>query len=434
MGTHVAERLMAVQTSEQVREDLLRALRLDLVGPVPSQHQADAVYERERLPMAPTKWYLTGFLAPRGAPDDQRSDDTNQEELDLAGDADSDGDDDQQPEQATGRRQFFPSSIGLSVLVPAECASLDVEVCWGDYGREPVAEEAEGGAAGKGAPKDEIWRREPRNAPVTIAVPDIGRASVSHAVANSGGLKVVITARRVGGDATGLAAGTRAVAVFLVNERAPAPDDAQDGAFAFQAALEVRCSQGFVARPDPRSTSEDWDDRVSELQFANVVEYATGHGVSADATLDTDGICRRAWTTWTPSAQVRHVQADHLAVGMLGMEALAGATPDELKAGLTPLVSQYTNWIAEQRAKAPSDGARAETARDLLRRAELARDRIAVGIAALDDDQVRKAFQTANRAMAAAARRRDTRQRGMDPTRVDPDLRQEARREQDAAP
>lgn len=51
--------------SAEVREEIVRALRLDLVGPWAGHPLAD-----ERLPgwARPSNWYLTGFLVPEGRP------------------------------------------------------------------------------------------------------------------------------------------------------------------------------------------------------------------------------------------------------------------------------------------------------------------------------------------------------------------------------
>ncbi|MQA89175.1 MAG: hypothetical protein GEU90_02905 [Gemmatimonas sp.] len=64
--------------------------------------------------------------------EEQRSDFTAQEELDLAGDDDPSGDDGATPEGASQRKAFLPSSIGVSVLVPASAEVLRVDVDWGD--------------------------------------------------------------------------------------------------------------------------------------------------------------------------------------------------------------------------------------------------------------------------------------------------------------
>ena len=67
-------------TSAQVRNKLVDALKLDLVGP--EQGLGDAA---EVLPQSPSRWYLTGFLAPLDAPAEQRSDADADDDLDSGG-------------------------------------------------------------------------------------------------------------------------------------------------------------------------------------------------------------------------------------------------------------------------------------------------------------------------------------------------------------
>jgi hypothetical protein len=53
-------------TSEkEVREQLVKAFQADLIGPfVPDDHPQGG---QEILPLPPSRWYLTGFLAPRAS-------------------------------------------------------------------------------------------------------------------------------------------------------------------------------------------------------------------------------------------------------------------------------------------------------------------------------------------------------------------------------
>src|SRR5882724_5201451 len=95
-------------TSESVRNELVEALRLDLVGP-----SNDHAFANELLREWPTRWYLTGFLVPSDAPADQRVDETVNDEID-AGIKDG-RDDDAPPDRAAARKAFMPSSMGLSV-------------------------------------------------------------------------------------------------------------------------------------------------------------------------------------------------------------------------------------------------------------------------------------------------------------------------------
>ena len=50
-------------TSSDVRDKLVEALVLDLIGPIDDPARAN-----ERLDQSPSRWYLTGFLVPRARP------------------------------------------------------------------------------------------------------------------------------------------------------------------------------------------------------------------------------------------------------------------------------------------------------------------------------------------------------------------------------
>ncbi len=69
-------------TSVDVRTELVKALRLDLVGPA-----EDLGSPTEVLTQAPARCYLTGFLVPLDAGDEQRVDEDSNDEVDSANDA-----------------------------------------------------------------------------------------------------------------------------------------------------------------------------------------------------------------------------------------------------------------------------------------------------------------------------------------------------------
>jgi len=115
--------------SVEVRQKLVDALRLDLIGPDPARGLGTP---DEVLPQWPSRWYLGGFLVPLEAPEEQRSEEGSDDELDAMAEAGG-TDDATTPEPAAGRRAYMPSSIGLSVLVPNATRQLKVTVRWGDY-------------------------------------------------------------------------------------------------------------------------------------------------------------------------------------------------------------------------------------------------------------------------------------------------------------
>ena len=111
----------------EVRRELVNALGLDLIGP-----DRDSDLLAEVLPQAPSRWYLTGFLVPIDAAEDQKTDEAADEDVDEVGKGGG-ADDDAAPEPAAARRAYFPSSMGLSLLVPKDAKELRVTVRWGDY-------------------------------------------------------------------------------------------------------------------------------------------------------------------------------------------------------------------------------------------------------------------------------------------------------------
>ena len=100
----------------EVRSELVKALKLDLVGPAENLGNPEEI-----LPQGPSRWYLTGFLVPIGAERSQRADETASEDLDQAGETGG-LDDDAQPERPAARQRYFPSSIGVSLLAPKQAA------------------------------------------------------------------------------------------------------------------------------------------------------------------------------------------------------------------------------------------------------------------------------------------------------------------------
>ena len=379
-----------------VRTSLVRALQLDLVGP-PSDHAlAD-----EKLPgwVRPSNWYLTGFLVPTNAPPEQRADDDEDEDVEAVPDR-AGLPEESAEERKSAKRSFFPSSMGLSFLVPEAADTLAVTVRWGDYthhARKADQQDDDG--------EPPVWQRHPEERTLQISASQRRR----YEVPQSDGLVLHVVERPVKTEnLPDIPQGTRSVSVFLVNERTPDADE-PNRAYAFQAEIEVHCERGFVPRPDPRDAGDvEWDAAVADLHYADTPEYATGHGVSADWDL-VDGTCRLLRTTWIPEAHVAKTETVDLPGVVLSMDVL-GALPDGQQAtdALNPLVAEYRAWIESRRQDiaALPDGRR-ETAEALLHSAGVATERIERGIAVLAEDaDALDAFRMANRAVGLALRKR----------------------------
>ena len=416
----------------EIRSQLVEALRLDMIGP-------DAIEKLgtpdEVLPQSPSRWYLTGFLVPLDAGEEQRAQEGSDEELDEMNEAGG-ADDKNTPEPAAARRAYMPSSIGMSILVPVSARQLTATVRWGDYkqvvsGQSPVVSEGDDSSSrkltiGTWQPTT-VWQRTPHEEQVVLNLPQETPKPEEKDVPGSNGLRLVLSVRPVNSDGAdgGLPVGTRSVSVFLVNRRRPAPDETRDEAFTFQTQLEAVSDVPLVPRPNLRSLgSSDWDERVGDLQYRDVCEFAVGHSVATDAVVD-DCHCRLVRTCWIPEAEVERVAPAPISGIELSMDALAQMNSvDDAKAKLGSFVGQYRDWINRQRTKMPQSPAkRKETAEELLRLAGIAADRIERGIALLAEPKCLEAFRIANLAMAAAARRRFGVMQGKAPATIKPEWR-----------
>lgn len=182
--------------SAAVRDYLVDALRLDLIGPRPS----DEVLQRERLPQAPSRWHLSSFLLPSDAPQGQRAQDIEEEIDELI-----------EPERGSGERAFLPSSMRLSVLLEASATRLDIAVNWGDYapmeeqgsdtGAEPDFSNSDASSSGSsgseatsssGRRRFSPWIRSPHSAVVSFDLANLEAGSPKYrGLPSSGGLDVV---------------------------------------------------------------------------------------------------------------------------------------------------------------------------------------------------------------------------------------------------
>ena len=227
-------------TPAAVRDRLIDALRQDLVGPA---------LPDELLDQAPTRWYLTGFLAPLNARHDQRGDPDANDEADLLEPAPPAAEDNPGPDRPTARNSLFPASLGLSVLVGADTPTLTVQLDWGDYvwvRLQPDSVQPEAVRL-KPAPLSEAvrlkpdpqpeqsateqWQRQPRRPdPITLRLPASGhRSRQSKPVSTDPRLKLAYSVRAVPTRADDrLPPGARVVSVFLSNERGDAPADRRD--------------------------------------------------------------------------------------------------------------------------------------------------------------------------------------------------------------
>lgn len=414
--------------SIEVRSEIVDRLRRDLVGP--SEHLTDDDLANEQLKENPSRWYLTGFLAPayEGTIVDTDSDEEEEELLALeaggAGAGGAAGDDDE-PEPPAARRRFLPSSIGITVMLPVGVKKFTVRTTWGDYVTEPQLPPEVLEGEKRDNTQKVVWVRKPGLSEIEIDVPPPGKLAKRVLVDSAapgkrgGALELGIQAREFTlNQPDGTVEKVNVITVFLVNRRVVVRGRYADITYVFQARLALMCDSGFHPQFDlSRYRSNDDDDRLADLHYRDLPAYAVGRNAATSFRADPDGVVRFVATDAMPRAAVERVVAAKVDGVEFGIEALADLAAkggSELAERLTPLVEAYASWSGTQTAEAKSDpsiaGAkrRVEIAENLIKAQARARARIAEGVALLqNDDRSRQAFAIMNRAIAMAARQRN---------------------------
>lgn len=383
----------------EVRDSLVQALQADLIGPfVPDSHPQGG---QEVLPIAPSRWYLTGFLAPQGGrtPD---IDDRDSKEEGLAAGSESQADDAGRDEPEAKRAMWFPASMGLSVfLPPGQGDAIDVEVWYADYDKVELSlEHSDQRVVG--------WKRVPHG-PVPVRVP-LDPKVLQHRdgvlVPESRGLCLRGELRTT--EMEGLEPGTRVLSLFLVNDRTIEERD-RDTQFVFQVRMALHYERGFVCRPNRRGEDgSDEDQRVLALTFRDRMEWAVGHNTSVERPVLEAGKVTRLKTTQLPCFEVPRVEPRPVPDVTTGMADLAKLDAKGLANALSPLVEAYGKWIDGQRYVQLGRDSLEKTRADLMNKAERAKARIQAGLDLLaSNPQILRAFQLANQAMHVAALQAD---------------------------
>ena len=240
---------------------------------------------------------------------------------------------------------MIPASMGLRFQVPPDLESFTVTASWGTY------ETVETDQVTKAGRPIRHFQRTPVEESRTIRLADLPAGqTVTVPLRES----ICLRVDRYDDPTFGRVL----VEIALCNDReTPTPIPIGDVDVPDQAARRLpaarRSSCRFAmcwSRTGPSTIR-----RCSRLnlQYRNRLEFAIGRTCSVDWSVKPGS--RRAtavWTTWLPVAETPQTSARSVENALLSMDALAQATPEELRAGLEPLVAGYGRWLDGQQAAA----------------------------------------------------------------------------------
>jgi hypothetical protein len=275
--------------------------------------------------------------------------------------------------------------------------------------------------SGRRARAEVLWRHEPLRYQTLLkgGVPSgdftINQFTMSDGSAKSDNTVSLHVRRRV-------AAGIATVTLTLINDT-PEPEDPslRDSACLFQAQIEATPTSMaepafIIPRRQVQGASSDPDILTNRLIYRHALEYAVGHGVSAEWPRPTSGGAQSARTAWLPRYSVPSTNPEgHSNFGavlaahpsLLRAEWLHTADRPGVIAGLTALVACYRDWIRDEVQARVNDfeGDLNVAARANLERCNQAMERMLDGVRTLEShDAAWMAFQFANQAMDMQAR------------------------------
>ena len=391
------------RSSWTARENLADILERELLGPMNGP--------TEVIDGAPDAVYLVGRIAPfkltAGAGDPQDAE-TGEPDTDV-GDADdaeagrgvpltevddsgAGADEDSGLEDTPQQRGLMiPASMGLRCQVPDDLESFTVTASWGMYESVPAPEGDES--------RSRRYKRTPVEIAKRIVVADLGESVTTEIPLKD---KVVLRIDRH----DELERNCRLIEIALCNDRV-APRKIPVDAWLYQTKLTVTAEgePAFLPVTDPL-LDDRWepDDELRrlKLQYRDRLEFAVGRTCSVDWHV-AEGARRasKVWTTWLPVSETPQVAAEEVDA-LLDMRKLAAASPDELRAGLTPIVARYKAWLdsEEARARQLPDHLRDEGL-DAVNEARKVHSQLAAGLEhVLGDADALRCFRFMNEVMA----------------------------------
>ena len=373
-------------TSHTVRENLVDILERELLGP--------AGGPEELLAVSPRQLYLVGHIAPVKLTEPDADPAGSEDGYGLVGirsDAagfhaqrgipaesadgtDVEGEEDDADDKAPKQGLMIPSSMGLRFQVPNDLPEFTVTASWGTYESVKTGEVDKRGRAVR------RYRRTPVGIVEKIAVAELTSGRTYTRVL-TGQICLRIDAYD---DAR---FGRRLIEIALVNDR-ETPPTIPVHEWLFQTKLHVDAGGAAVFLPVRDVMEQEWPEHDDEmrrlhLQYRNRLEFAVGRTCSVDWRAEPGA--RRAtavWTTWLPVAETPQTQARSVTGAMLSMDALAKASPEQVRDGLGPLVDGYRTWLDGEAAKAAQlpEHLR-DLAEEVVDEARAAQQRLADGLA-----------------------------------------------------
>jgi len=372
----------------KVREEILKAVCMDLIGPQS---------ENEELDEMPTSSYITGMLFPADSEisEDERYDSQNFE-TDFNGENDigaavEDVDPDDTKVKCGFKKQ---SSMGVSSYIKSDVKMIEAHIAWGSYKKES----AKVLVVVKGVEKEVTetrYIREQENEVVTI---DISSFERFNKIPLNTDPRLVLHIIKVD-----LENGNTMISVYLYNQRMISDDEKEYAKVLFQVELTLCDRQkASIFLPEHSCRNTELSD---EYYYTSRAVFARGRGCAA--TWDKEEKSENASvirSMFIPEYEINGV-SPNIAEFEKNTFSMRFMSVSKNKAAiierLSKLADSYKNWIETLKANKAMDDPNFESkGHEIINECNIAQQRIQRGIYLLSaDDNAFSAFCFMNQAM-----------------------------------
>lgn len=402
-----------------LREQIADFVRRELIGPDPQPATAQANGEETLIGDAPRMRYGAGVLFPQtaliddviiAAPEDvgdeliEADDDSDTpplERREVSSGASKDGTDADEPDEMVSlANAFLPAAMGFSCVVAIGESGLIAHINAATYAARDVKQIGKDG--------NEYSRRHYDRKPLEVRVELPAAKLLGDGIKTpqfdvAGEKLCVRVLSRPFGDAPDL----RLLTLALVNtHQGTSGERIKDEQCYFQVEMKLTAAdESAVFREYPDSSLQPDDEECSlALLYRHRKTYAIGHGCAAEwnQTDEEKGHADAVWCDVLPRHEIKPIVPrvfDDLPLSMLDLSDRGD--DEKLDALLDGLCDRYEKWIGSQQGAIDQLSGNMEgAARRHLEKCVECLARMRGGARLLrDDEQVRRAFRLANRAM-----------------------------------
>jgi len=311
-------------------------LHKDLIGPV----EEDEVIEN----IEPLNHYAMGILWARRlrrySDEPVPNGGSNIDDSDFKDTSSLDNNDDSISEANT----YKPSTMGVSVMLPADIESLKAIFTFGKYTHSTIKKSANN-------PRNiELYTRKSHQIETIFNIPNSCKTVMCNEHKdNHKDIDFAICVRKI------MPNGSKLVTVYISNVIEVENENKSEYSM-FQCKLHLRSDMGFLPIYQNNTFSSDEEEQTGAMQYREVLNYATGHGCSVRYKNETnEKNITDIYSEFMPIEKIAQMKTGAIAdTELLNLAYWQTAKRTEVYSKLQRFIDEYANWYKSQTLESKS--------------------------------------------------------------------------------